>query len=117
MKHSIKALTLATGITVLVSACAETSTAPNGADAARSRIGNSAVKFWDVGASASWNELATDLTTRRVTNASRLYAYLSLAQSRGRAGRGGDSTASAYLFSDRGCVRGRPELLLPGRRR
>ena len=67
---------------VLVSACSETSTAPNVADASRSSIANSAVKFWDVGASASWNELATDLTTRRVTNASRLYAYLSLAQFR-----------------------------------
>jgi hypothetical protein len=81
MKHLIKALTLL-GIMVLVTACAETSTAPNSADASRSRTANSAVKFWDVGASASWNELVTDLTTRRVTNANRLYAYLSLAQFR-----------------------------------
>jgi membrane-associated phospholipid phosphatase len=81
MKHLIKALSLL-GIMVLVTACAETSTAPNSADASRSRTANSAVKFWDVGASASWNELATDLTTRRVTNANRLYPYLSLAQLR-----------------------------------
>jgi membrane-associated phospholipid phosphatase len=82
MRHPVKPLILATGIMVLVAACAETSTAPNGADAERAGAANSAVKFWDVGASASWNELATDLTTRRVTNASRLYAYLSLAQFR-----------------------------------
>jgi membrane-associated phospholipid phosphatase len=82
MRHHFKFVTITVGIMVLVAACAETSTAPNGADAARSGVSNSAVKFWDVGASASWNELATDLTTRRVTNASRLYAYLSLAQFR-----------------------------------
>lgn len=82
MKPLLKILTLATGITVLVAACAETSTAPDGANAVPSARVHSPDEFWDVGASVSWNELATDLTTRRVTNASRLYAYLSLAQFR-----------------------------------
>jgi len=81
MRHLIKPFALLTGI-VLVAACAETTTAPTGADAERFKSASSAVKFWDVGASTSWNELATDLTTRRVTNANRLYAYLSLAQFR-----------------------------------
>jgi membrane-associated phospholipid phosphatase len=81
MRPHIKPLALAAGI-MLVAACVETSTAPNLPDAERSTAANSAVKFWDVGASTRWNELATDFTTRRLTNAVRLYAYLSLAQFR-----------------------------------
>ena len=45
----------------------------------------SAVKFWDVGATVSWNQLATDLATAAPgpgINAIRLYTYLSLAQFR-----------------------------------
>ena len=45
----------------------------------------SAVKFWEVGATVRWNELATDLATAAPapgTNAIRLYTYLSLAQLR-----------------------------------
>jgi hypothetical protein len=45
----------------------------------------SAVKFWDVGATVSWNQLATDLATAAPApgiNAIRLYTYLSLAQLR-----------------------------------
>ena len=45
----------------------------------------SAVKFWDVGATVSWNQLATDLATAAPApgiNAIRLYTYLSLAQFR-----------------------------------
>lgn len=52
---------------------------PDGAQA-------SAVKFWEVNASADWNEEATSLASRRATNASRLYAYLSLAQFRAAEG-------------------------------
>src|SRR5690349_7356719 len=45
----------------------------------------SAVKFWEAGATVSWNQLATDLTAAAPApgiNAARLYAYLSLAQLR-----------------------------------
>src|SRR5690348_14795623 len=41
----------------------------------------SAVKFWEAGATVSWNQLATDLAAAAPApgiNASRLYAYLSL---------------------------------------
>lgn len=41
-----------------------------------------AVKFWEVGATVAWNEHATTLAATRVTDANRLYAYLSLAQLR-----------------------------------
>src|SRR6185369_10125774 len=45
----------------------------------------SAVKFWEAGATVSWNQLATDLATAAPApgiNAIRLYVYLSLAQFR-----------------------------------
>jgi len=45
----------------------------------------SAVKFWDAGAAVRWNKLASDLAAAAPApgiNASRLYAYLSLAQLR-----------------------------------
>ncbi len=45
----------------------------------------SAVKFWEAGATVSWNELASDLAAAAPapgTNVARLYAYLSLAQLR-----------------------------------
>src|SRR5690348_7264903 len=45
----------------------------------------SAVKFWEAGATVSWNQLATDLAAAAPApgiNAARLYAYLSLAQLR-----------------------------------
>jgi membrane-associated phospholipid phosphatase len=41
-----------------------------------------AVKFWEAGATVAWNETATSLTATRVTDAVRMYAYLSLAQVR-----------------------------------
>ena len=72
MRHLIKPLTLAAGIVVLVAACAETSTAPNGADATRSSVANSAVKFWDVGASASETARLADVALD--ASLSRLYA-------------------------------------------
>src|SRR5262245_59716670 len=45
----------------------------------------SAVKFWEAGATVSWNQLATDLATAAPApgiNAIRMYTYLSLAQFR-----------------------------------
>jgi len=56
-----------------------TTLAPNGSAAF------SAVKFWEAGATVSWNQLATDLATAAPApgiNAIRLYTYLSLAQFR-----------------------------------
>src|SRR5215475_8199920 len=56
-----------------------TALAPNGNPAF------SAVKFWEVGATVSWNQLATDLATAAPApgiNAIRLYTYLSLAELR-----------------------------------
>lgn len=41
-----------------------------------------AVKFWEAGAAVAWNETATTLAATRVSDATRLYAYLSLAQLR-----------------------------------
>src|SRR5881394_1942215 len=41
-----------------------------------------AVKFWEAGATVAWNATATSLTATRVSDATRLYAYLSLAQLR-----------------------------------
>ena len=49
------------------------------------RAAFSAVKFWEVGATVSWNQLATDLATAAPApgiNAIRMYTYLSLAQLR-----------------------------------
>lgn len=42
----------------------------------------SAVKFWEAGATVAWNERATALAGVRVIDATRFYAYLSLAQFR-----------------------------------
>ena len=55
-------------------------TLPSGGSAAFS-----AVKFWEAGATVSWNQVATDLATAAPApgiNAIRLYTYLSLAQFR-----------------------------------
>ena len=41
-----------------------------------------AVKFWEVGATVSWNDRATALAAVRVIEAGRLYLYLSMAQFR-----------------------------------
>jgi membrane-associated phospholipid phosphatase len=41
-----------------------------------------AIKFWEVGATVSWNERATTLAGARVTDAGRMYLYLSMAQYR-----------------------------------
>jgi hypothetical protein len=41
-----------------------------------------AVKFWEAGATVAWNATATSLAATRTIDATRLYAYLSLAQLR-----------------------------------
>ena len=61
---------------------------PNPSDApvaSSATVAFSAVKFWEVGATVSWNQLATDLAVAAPApgiNATRLYAYLALAQFR-----------------------------------
>ena len=58
---------------------------PNPTDAATATVAFSAVKFWDAGATVSWNKLATDLAAAAPApgiNAIRMYTYLSLAQFR-----------------------------------
>ncbi|HMU62266.1 MAG TPA: vanadium-dependent haloperoxidase [Gemmatimonadales bacterium] len=79
MKLQISALAILASAT-LATACSEQATTPTelqppGADASWGR-------HQDVGATASWNELATSLADRTVIDPARLYAYLSLAQFR-----------------------------------
>ncbi len=53
--------------------------------AANTSVAFSAVKFWDAGATVSWNQFATDLAQAAPApgvNTIRLYTYLSLAQLR-----------------------------------
>ena len=68
---------------LLATACREDS--PN-AVAPVARVGGTAaaeaIKFWEVGATVSWNERATTLAAARVIVASQLYLYLSMAQYR-----------------------------------
>ena len=71
MRHEGRRLVIVASA-VFAAGCGETSTAPS----------YSAVKYWEVGATVRWNELATSLAARRPILAGRLYAYLSLAQFR-----------------------------------
>jgi UvrD-like helicase family protein len=53
--------------------------------ASTATVAFSAVKFWEAGATVSWNQLATELAVAAPApgiNATRLYAYLALAQFR-----------------------------------
>jgi len=67
-----------------LAACAEQPTSPEEV-AGRLPVAAAsqpAVKFWQSLASVAWNELATQLAVQQPVDASRLYAYLSLAQHR-----------------------------------
>lgn len=75
-------LVLTTLVALGVSACGSVGTEPRITPVQPADANASAVKFWDVNASADWNERATSLASRRPINAARLYAYLSLAQLR-----------------------------------
>ena len=66
----------------LAAGCGQANTAPSSASIRQLDVSYSAVKFWEVGASAAWNQLATSLEARRQIDATRLYVYLSLAQFR-----------------------------------
>jgi hypothetical protein len=80
MSHYTRALAIAAGA-LLAAACSEPG-APATGPAAGTSADASAVKFWDAGATAAWNELATALADQTPIDAVRLYAYLSLAQFR-----------------------------------
>src|SRR5438034_4770210 len=71
---------------LLAAACGTDRPHPTGvAVAATAPVAFSAVKFWEVGATVTWNELATDLAVAAPApgiTATRLYAYLALAQFR-----------------------------------
>ena len=75
---------LLAGALALATACAETPTAPDGSTAATSQVANSAVKFWEAGATVGWNQTARQLIAVRAapgpTVQLRILAYLTLAQ-------------------------------------
>lgn len=75
-------LVLTTLVALGATACGSVGTEPRVTPVQPGDANASAVKFWDVNASADWNERATALAARRPINAARLYAYLSLAQLR-----------------------------------
>src|SRR5690606_12469221 len=80
MGYRTRTLAAAAG-TLLVAACSE----PNGPAPVTTggiAVEASAVKFWEAGATAAWNELATALTDQTPIDQSRMYTYLSLAQFR-----------------------------------
>lgn len=65
------------GAVVLLTGCAESATEPAGPE-----VELSAVKFWDAGATANWNQRATALAATRASSVVRVYTYLSMAQFR-----------------------------------
>ncbi len=71
---------------LLAAACGNDRPYPTDAPVASTQaVAFSAVKFWEAGATVSWNKVATDLAVAAPApgiNASRLYAYLALAQFR-----------------------------------
>jgi hypothetical protein len=71
---------------LLAAACSIDGPNPNDAPvASTATVAFSTVKFWEAGATVSWNQLATDLAVAAPApgiNATRLYAYLALAQFR-----------------------------------
>ena len=80
MNHHVRATAVA-AIAALAAACGEPSTAPvhAGAD-----VYATSVKFWEAGASVTWNQTARNLLVARAVGAphvqSRILTYLSLAQ-------------------------------------
>ena len=66
----------------LAAACGDQGPASLAAPSQSAGIEAAAVKFWEAGATARWNELATSLADQTPADQSRLYAYLSLAQFR-----------------------------------
>src|SRR4029077_11831585 len=67
----------------LATACSDTPTAPVETSTGTSQIANSAVKFWEAGATVGWNQTARDLIALRAVAPPlqpRVLAYLTLAQ-------------------------------------
>ena len=84
MKLQIRRISLIAGIAALGSGCAETNTAPSGAETGHSDVADAAVKFREAGATVSWNRTARELVAARVVASPaaqlRIFAYLTLAQ-------------------------------------
>ncbi len=81
MTRDLRVFALLT-VTMLVSACSDSSAGPDAPTTLPVAPNASAVKFWDANAAANWNEQATSLAARQAVNVSRLYVYLALAQLR-----------------------------------
>jgi membrane-associated phospholipid phosphatase len=81
MTRHTRALAVAAGA-LLAAACSEPSGPAPDVAASGITVDARAVKFWEAGATAAWNELATGLADQTPIDQSRLYAYLSLAQFR-----------------------------------
>ena len=84
MKHHVNRLSLLAGALALATACADTPTAPVGTSVETPQVANSAVKFWEAGATVGWNQTARQLIAARAapgpTVQLRILAYLTLAQ-------------------------------------
>jgi PAP2 superfamily protein len=81
MSRRTRALAVA-AIALLAPACSEPSGPATDTVATGAAVDAMAVKFWETGATAGWNELATSLADLTPIDQSRLYAYLSMAQFR-----------------------------------
>jgi membrane-associated phospholipid phosphatase len=84
MRHRITSLPFAAGLVLLATACAETSTAPEGTEQVTERAQVSANRDMQGGSSVAWNRTAQQLIADRLVTAvhlqSRILSYLSLAQ-------------------------------------
>ena len=84
MKQHLNRFSLLAGALALATACSDTPTAPVETPVNTSQVANSAVKFWEAGASVAWNQTARDLFVARAVGAphvqGRILTYLSLAQ-------------------------------------
>lgn len=81
MKRFARALALS--LTALFAACDEPSQLVDPmSGTAENSVEEHRVRYWNAGATTSWNELATSLADQTPVDQSRLYAYLSMAQFR-----------------------------------
>jgi membrane-associated phospholipid phosphatase len=86
MRHHVNRLGLLAAVTALAGACADTNTSPTAPVVGRSEVANSAVKFWEAGATAAWNQTARELIAARPATSTgptvqlRILTYLTLAQ-------------------------------------
>ncbi|MBK8249650.1 MAG: vanadium-dependent haloperoxidase [Gemmatimonadetes bacterium] len=84
----------AAAVLLVLAACTDPPTTVRAVVPGDATVAYSAVKFWDVGATVSWNERATALAAARGVDVNRMYAYLSYAQF--RASEAAEATPGAY---------------------